>query len=210
MKRITLSLALSLGLALAGCTARGNPQAKTPAPPSPSAARPAQAETRPAEPAGEPLSIPQTQVRLPKAQPIDPEALATQPVILPDPPPVNPSVPRARRAPTAAQAKPETPPDVTADVTHPAETPRPRIEPLLPADERRQLIEETDKRLRQAEDLVDRLSARALNNDQRSAVERIRSFTKQSRQALDRSETQQAVELANRALLLAQELERAK
>lgn len=159
---------------------------------------------------GEPLSIPQTHVRLPKAQSIDPEALATQPVILPDPPPVNPSVPRTRRTPAAAQVKPETPPEATADVAHPVETPRPRIEPLLPADERRQLIEETDKRLRQAEEMVDRLSARALNNDQRSAVERIRSFTKQSRQALNRSETQQAVELADRALLLAQELERAK
>ena len=210
MKRITLSLSLSLGLAMAGCTARGNPQAKIPAPPSPSAARSAQADPRPADSAGEPLSIPQTQVRLPKAQPIDPDALATQPVMLPDPPPVNPNLPRVRRAPAAAQVKPETAPEAVADATHPAETPRARIEPLLPADERRQLIEETDKRLRQAEDLVERLSAHALNNDQRSAVERIRSFTKQSRQALDRSETQQAVELADRALLLAQELERAK
>ncbi len=58
--------------------------------------------------------------------------------------------------------------------------------------------------------MVDRLSARPLNNEQRSAIERIRSFTKQARQALDRSETQQAVELADRAWLLAQELERAK
>jgi hypothetical protein len=174
-------------------------------------ARTTPAETRPADSAGEPLSIPQTQVRLPKPQPIDPEALATQPVMLPDPPPqlVNPTVRPARRAPTAAQAKPETP-DAAADASHPAETPRARIEPLLPADERRQLIEETDKRLRQAEEMVDRLSARPLNNDQRSAIERIRSFTKQSRQALDRSETQQAVELADRAWLLAQELERAK
>ena len=209
MKRITLSLVLTLGLALAGCSLRGDPQAKTPAPPAPSAARPAQAETRPADSAGELLSIPQTQVRLPKAQPIDPEALATQPVMLPDPPPVNTTARPLRRPPTAAPAKPE-PPDATADTTHPAETQRARIEPLLPADERRQLIEETDKRLRQAEEMVDRLSLRPLNNEQRSAVDRIRSFTKQSRQALDRSETQQAVELADRALLLAQELERAK
>ena len=209
MKRITLSLVLTLGLAVAGCSLRGDPQAKTPAPPAPSAARPAQAETRPADSAGELLSIPQTQVRLPKAQPIDPEALATQPVMLPDPPPVKTTARPLRRPPTAAQAKPE-PPDATADTTHPAETQRARIEPLLPADERRQLIEETDKRLRQAEEMVDRLSLRPLNNEQRSAVDRIRSFTKQSRQALDRSETQQAVELADRALLLAQELERAK
>ncbi len=209
MKRTTLSLALLLGLGLAGCSLRGDPQAKTPPPPAPSAARPSQADAKPADSAGEPLSIPQTQVRLPKPQPIDPEALATQPVMLPEPPPVNPSVKPVRRAPAAAQAKPE-PPDPTADATHPAETQRARIEPLLPADERRQLVEETEKRLRQAEETVDRLSARPLNNDQRSAVERIRSFTKQSRQALDRSETQQAVELADRALLLAQELERAK
>jgi len=208
LKRTTLSLALLLGLALAGCSLRGDPQVKTPPPPTPSATRPAQAEIRPAYSAGEMLSIPQTQVRLPKPQPIHPEALATEPVMLPDPPPVNTTARPPRRLPVAVQAKPDVP-EVAADA-HPLETPRARIEPLLPADARRQLIEETDKRLHQAEEMVDRLSARPLTTEQRSAVDRIRSFTKQSRQALERSETQQAVELADRALLLAQELERAK
>ena len=81
---------------------------------------------------------------------------------------------------------------------------------MLPADERRQLIEEIDKRLHQAEDLVNQLSRRSMNNNQKGAIERIRSFARLSRQALDRGETQQAGALADRALLLAQELGRGR
>ena len=211
MKRATLAFALALGLSLAGCLLRGKQAASPAIPPAPnSVAAASQAESRPspADSAGEPLSIPQTQVRLPQPQPIDPEAAPPPPTAtLPEPPPTL-AAPRPARRSAPVPAKPDA--AEAADASHPADPPRPRVEPLLPADERRQLIDDIDKRLHQAEDLVNQISQRSLNQDQKTAVERIRSFAKLSRQALDRGETQQAGALADRALLLAQELGRAK
>jgi hypothetical protein len=198
-----------LALALSACDMKLM-RAKTPPPPQPTAAK---AEPPPEPAASEPLSIPQTQVRLPRPQPIDPDALATPPVSAPS----EPSAPRpshratkrpAPSPPAAASAKPE---PVEAAEAPPATTEpaRPRIEPVLPAEQRRQLTEDISSRLHDVDQKLSRISAQKLTDAQKDSVERIRSFANLSHQALERGDTQQASALADRALLLAQELVRA-
>jgi hypothetical protein len=199
-----------LALALSACDMKLT-RAKTPPPPQPTAAK---VESPPEPAASEPLSIPQTQVRLPHPQPIDPEALATPPVSAPS----EPSAPRPSRhatkrpapsPPAAAPAKPE-PPVETAEAPPAATEPaRPRIEPVLPAEQRRQLTEDISSRLHEVDQKLSRISAQKLTEAQKDSVERIRSFANLSHQALERGDTQQAGALADRALLLAQELVRA-
>jgi hypothetical protein len=206
MSAVFKILIVAMALALAACKMQLQP-AKTPAAPQPTTAK---AEPQPSPPS-EPLSIPQTQVRLPRPQPIDPEALATPPIILPDPPPRLAKGSSKRQMPAASpipikpeQAEPVEPPPATAEAL------RPRVEPVLPADERRQLIEDVSSRLKQVDQMLGRLNLRHLSEAEKNSVARIHSFEALSRQALDRGEAQQASALADRALLLAQELDRAR
>jgi len=208
MRQASKILVGVLVFALSGCEMKMR-RVKTPPPPQPTAAK----VEPPTEPAvTEPLSIPQTQVRLPRPQPIDPEALATPPVSLPS----EPSAPRpshrakkipAPQPPAAAPAKTE--PAENAEAPPAAtETARPRIEPVLPAEQRRQLMEDVSSRLHQVDQILNRASARKLT-DEKDTVESIHNFENLSRQALDRGDTQLASGLADRALALAQGLVRA-
>lgn len=198
-----------LALALSACDMRVV-RAKTPPPPQPTAAK---AEPPPEPAASEPLSIPQTQVRLPRPQPIDPEALATPPMSAPNEPSAPRASHRATRRPlpqpsAAAPAKPD--PAETAEAppatTEPA---RPRIEPVLPAEQRRQLTEDISSRLHEVDQKLSRISAQKLTDAEKDSVEKIRRFANLSHEALERGDTQQASALADRALVLAQGLVRA-
>jgi len=198
-----------LALALSACDMKLT-RAKTPPPPQPTATK---AESPPDPAASEPLSIPQTQVRLPRPQPIDPEALATPPSTPSEPSAPRPSHRAAKRPtpspPAAVPAKPE-PPVETAEAPPAATEPaRPRIEPVLPAEQRRQLTEDISSRLHEVDQILSRISVQRLTDAQKDSVERIRNFTNLSHQALERGDTQQASALADRALLLARELVRA-
>jgi hypothetical protein len=90
-----------------------------------------------------------------------------------------------------------------------AEAPRPKIEPILPAQERRQLQEEIASRLREVDQLIGEITRRRSTESLRGSLARIRSFANLSHQALEHGETLQASALADRALLLAQETLRA-
>jgi len=177
-------------------------QAKTPPPPQPTAAR---AEPPPLAPASdEPLSTPQTQVRLPQPQPIDPEAVVTPPV------PPEPSAPRPKRRRVGAQAaappaKPE--PVETAEAPPPEAPPR-RMEPVLPEEQRRQKNEEISARLREVEQTLASFTPRT--EAQKHTVEQINNFKAQAYQAKDEGDIQKASGLAERALLLVQDLTRAR
>jgi hypothetical protein len=199
-----------LALALSACDMKLT-HAKTPPPPQPTAAT---AESPPEQAASEPLSIPQTQVRLPRPQPIDPEALAMPPVSAPSEPSAPRPSHRAARRPapspaTAAPAKPE-PPVETAEAppvsTEPA---RPRIEPVLPAEQRRQLTEAISSRLHEVDQILSRIPVQKPTDAQKDSVERIRRFANLSHEALEKGDMQQAGALADRALVLAQGLVRA-
>ena len=183
---------------------------KTPPPPQPTVAN---TEPPPDPAASEPLSIPQTQVQLPRPQPIDPAALATPPVNVP----AELSAPRpshrASRRPQPVAPPPTSKPEPVETAEAPpvtAEPARPRIEPVLPAERRRQLTEDISSRLHDVDQKLGQISARKLTDEEKESADRIRSFAKQSHEALDRGDTQQASALADRALLLAQELVRAR
>jgi hypothetical protein len=194
-----------LVLLLCGCELKLK-QAKTPTAPEPTVAR---AEPPPAPPANEPLSTPQTQVRLPEPQPVAPEAVATPPT--PSEPASPRPKPRKRTAPqplAATPAKPE--PVETAETPPGTDQPPQRLEPLVPEDQHRQQIEEISSRLREVDGMLARLTARVHNERQKRTVERIRNFVALAYQARDQGDIQKASGLAGRALLLAQDLDRAK
>jgi hypothetical protein len=207
MRAFFKTLIVALALAGAACKMQMRP-AKTPPAPQAATAKP---EPQPSPPS-EPLSIPQTQVHLPRPQPIDPEALATPPIILPEPP-----TPRQTNRAAKRQSPSSSPLPIKPEQPEPVEPPpattealRPRVEPVLPADERRQLIEDVSSRLKQVDQMLGRLNLRRLSEAEKNSVARIHSFQFLSRQALERGEAQQASALADRALLLAQELDRAR
>ena len=203
-----------LALMLAGCEMRLG-RAKTPATPQPTAAKIEHPAPEPQS--SEPLSIPQTQVELPRPQAIDPQALATPPIYTPAETAAQHQARRPPKRPAVAQpnaplSKPEQadPPPPEQPPAQVAEAPRPKIEPILPAEERRQLQEDIASRLREVDQLIGEITRRRSTESQRSSLARIRSFANLSHQALERGETQQASALADRALLLAQETLRAR
>lgn len=201
------SLAL-LMLLLSACDLKLK-QVKTPPPPQPTVAK---AEPPPAAPSNEPLSIPQTQVRLPEPQPIVPEADAPPPVPAPsEATPRRPKKQNARLAPQPASTAPAKPEQVEA-VEAPAATDLPprHIEPALTEDQRRQRIEEISNRLHDVAQILSRVTARGLNEAQKRAAERIRNFADRAYKAEDEGDIPTASGLADRALLLAEDLDRAK
>jgi hypothetical protein len=209
MSLVSKTITVLFVISLCACE-RKVKHAQTPPPPQPV---PVKAEPPPEIASNEPLSIPQTQVRLPTPQPINPEAVATPPVTLPAEAAVAHPAHRPGRRPPAVAPLVTTPvkPEAveTAETPPPApavEAPRPRIEPALPAEQRRQLNEEIASRQHKIEQMVASISARRLSESEKRSVERIKSFLNLSHQALERGDMQQAGALANSASLLAQEM----
>jgi len=206
MRPVSHSVVGLFALFLSACELKLK-QAKTPPPPQPTVAK---AEPSPPPAPVEPLSIPQTQVRLPQPQPIVPEAIATPPT-----PPVETAArPKVRKRnagpqpPTASPAKPE--PVETAEAPPATEPPPRRVEPVLPEEQRRQLLEEISARLKEVDQTLGRVTARNLNDAQKGIVNEIKTFTAQAYQAKDQGDIQKAVGLADRALILAQGLDRGR
>jgi hypothetical protein len=200
MKLKALLTAL-FGILLAGCSLRGHP-AKSAAPP----AAPKPAVSPGLTPPPPPLSVPQTRVELPKPQPIDPAALATE-AAPPEPeaPPaaVPPSRPRRVNPPTGQPvSQPVSPP---AAVTPPLETREPVEEIITPAEIKR-LLESAQARRREANQILDQF-ARRMNATQQKLADTIRSFLTLSEEAEKRNDPRQADALAERAQILAKELQ---
>jgi hypothetical protein len=190
---------------LAGCSLRGKP-AKTvvvPAAPKPVVA-PAPALPPPA------LSLPQTRVELPKPQPVDPAALATEPrpPELPEPPPaVAPARPR-RTSPAASQ------PARPAASTPPAATPPPEtretFQEIVSPAELKRLQDQALARRREANQILDQLSRRQLTATEQGVAATIRNFLALSEEAEKHNDPRQANALAERAQILAKELQSGK
>ena len=204
--KITIGL---LALVLSACEMK-LPGAKTAPPPQPINTK---AEPPPEPVPSGPLSSPQTQVRLPSPQPIDPEAVVTPPVNVPAEPSQTHQSHRGTKrqgpqpATAASPGKPET--VETAEAPPPTETPRPPIGPVLSDEERRRLTEDIYARLKDVDKMLASIAALRLSDAEKSSQERIRSFQKLSRDAVEHGEIQQASALAERAVLLAQEVLRA-
>ena len=208
MKQWKWMLAASMAIVLSGCVLNGKQHPVVRSTPPPPAPTPAAVTPTPRP---QPLSIPQTQAQLPPAQPISPEALATtqvqpQPVETqaeprpPRKPPVTVNSPRATEPPAAQPTAAPTPPVETEQ--------RPPVQEIVPAGEAKRLQESAGARKQEIRRLLEQAQARGLTRDQRSQVVRIQSFMQLSDDAEKRGNMREADALAERAQLLARELQK--
>jgi hypothetical protein len=204
MRRLELILAAWIAMSLAGCVLRGKQTKASPPPPTPApAAKPV------AGPPPQPLSIPQTQAQLPAPQTIAPGALAT--ITPPEPPAETPPAQRTTRRPTgpvAGPPRPETPPvPVPTPAPATAEPERPPVQEIVPASESNRLRESAEARKLEIRKTLDQAHARALSRDQRAVRSRIETFLQQSDDAQRKGDMRLADALAQRAQVLARELQ---
>ena len=190
------------GILLAGCSLRGKPAklAVPPAAPNP-VVTPAPTPPPPA------LSIPQTGVELPKPQPVDAAALATEtapPAEPPEPPPAaSPARPR-RANPAASQ------PAVPAAAATPPPEPRETFQEIVSPAELKRLQDRALARRREANQILDQLSRRQLTGAEQNVAATIRNFLALSEEADKHHDPRQADALAERAQILAKELQSGK
>jgi hypothetical protein len=199
MKATALLTAL-LSIVLAGCSLHGKAakSAATPAAPKPVAS----AAPAPAPPP--PLSIPQTRVELPKPQPLDPAALETE-TTLPEPPPAAAAPARSRRAPAASQ-----PAATPAPAATPPPEPRETVQEIVSPDEVKRLQEQAQARRREVTRILGQLGRRASTGGRQNVAATIRSFLALSEEAEKHNDMRQADALAERAQILAKELQSGK
>jgi len=209
MNRVELFLTAALVLELSGCVVGSKPAEKTAAA-APAAPRP----TPPPAPAPppQPLSIPQTQAHLPAPQPINPDALAT--IQRPPQPPEAPPETRPVRRPTGPVAGPPKPgeqptpqPPAVAATPVPAEPERPTVQEIVPAGEAKRLQDTAIARKQEVRKMLEQIQARTLTTEQRNQVSRIQSFLQLSDDAEKAKNMRQADDLAERAQVLARELQ---
>jgi hypothetical protein len=190
-----------LSIVIAGCSLRAKP-AKTAV--TPAVPKPVVAPAPPAAPPA-PLSIPQTNVELPSPQPVNPAALVTEAPQPVEAPPAAP--PRTRRTgPPASQTVSPALPAANPAV----EPPRPAVQEIVPQAETKRLQEQAQGRRREVKQILDQLSRRQLSDPQKDVAATIRSFVTLSEEAEQHNDPRQAVALAERAWILAKELQSEK
>jgi hypothetical protein len=201
--KVSFVSATILSLWLAGCATQPSPAAKAAtAPPAPVQQRP--------------LSTPQTHVELPEAQPVDPAALATEPPH-PAPPAATPAATPARTtspsrrtqpAPVASTPASAKPPEVQpAAAQPPLEPPRPAIEEIVSPDEAKRLQDSAHARRKDAARILQQLGRGRLSATQLDVAASIRNFLALSENAEKRGDMREADALAERAQILAKELQ---
>jgi hypothetical protein len=158
-----------------------------------------------------PISVPQTQVTLPSPQPIHAEALpAAKPEAPANPEPAQAVKPPRTAVPRGEPRQTTTTQTVPAGPQPPPPAPPPasrrRIRPVESAAERRRLQADISTRQRQVQDILAKARNRQLSDAEKAAVDRVQAFLDQTEAALKDKDLQQAAALANRALLLCQEL----
>jgi hypothetical protein len=152
--------------------------------------------------------MPQTDVRLPQPQPISEEALATiqtpSASSSPVPQPESPKPTRRAGPVTPPDTKPE--PEAETTVAEPAPAPaEPRIQAIVPRDERNKLAKEIAAKRAEIEKLLSQLGSNP-GADKAAGVERVNSFLTLANQATERGDIRQADAITTRALLLARDL----
>jgi hypothetical protein len=145
-------------------------------------------------------------VELPKPQPVDPAALATEPTPPepPEPPPA-PAPARPRRASPAA-SQPASP----APAATPPPEPRETFQEIVSPAELKRLQDRAAANRREANQILDQLGRRQLTGAQQHAAATIRSFLGLSEEAEKHNDPRQADALAERAQILAKELQSGK
>ncbi len=199
-RALAVVLALLALLATAGCASKA---ADAGAPPTAQPSR--TSSSGPPPPAA--VSEPQTQVSLPPEQAI-PEGAAPEPgpPLPPLPDPSQPQTPSRQsvRTQPPAPSRP-TPPQVEPE-RNPAPQP-PILSAILSDSEKREYNRIIDGNVGQTKRNLELLSGRALSEDQRAAIKRIRAFLRQTEEA-QQDDLALARSLSERARLLAEDLVR--
>ena len=206
MTRAQVLLVVVLTIPLAGCVLGGKPTtvAAAPAPPKPAVP----------PPPPEPLSIPQTQVELPAPQALNPDALNTTPQEEPRPQAQTKPAPQTSRPPRAPTPQPRAtdtqPPASTPEpaAEQPAEPARAPIHEIMPDAERNRLRDEAHGHQEETRKLLREAKPKTAN--QKRAKDEINLFLKQSEEAENAGDMRMAESLAERAHILAKELESGK
>jgi hypothetical protein len=202
MTRAQVLLVAVLTIPLAGCVLGGKPKTVAAAPAAP---KPIVPPTPP-----EPLSIPQTQVELPAPQTLDPGALTTTPQEEPPPqaqtkPATQTPRPRAPAPPRATDTQPPVPEPAAEQPTEPARAP---IHEIMPDAEKNRLRDEAHGHQEETRKLLREAKPKTAN--QKRAKDEINLFLKQSEEAENAGDMRMAESLAERAHILAKELESGK
>jgi hypothetical protein len=206
MTRAQVLLVAVLAIPLAGCVLDGKPKTVAAAPAAP---KPTAPPTPP-----EPLSIPQTQVELPAQQTWEPGALPpapqeapppqaqTKPAPAPKPQKPNGTVPSPKPATDTQTAAPE---PAAEQATEPVRAP---IHEIMPDAEKNRLRDEAHGHQEETRKLLREAKPKTAN--QKRAKDEINQFLKQSQEAENAGDMRMADQLAERAHILAKELESGK
>ena len=202
-------IAIAFAIALAGCVLKGKPATTAAIPVTP---KPAAVPAPPPAPPA-PLSIPQTHADLPSPQPISSEALATTEAPG-EPPPAPPPPPRSTKKGSSGTPAPRPKPAEAAPAPAPPPAPvvaepNPPIQEIVPAEDANRLKASADAHKAEIQQRLDHVPRR-LSNEQKTAIETIRSFVRLSNDAERAGDMRKANELAERGLVLAQGLPSAR
>jgi len=191
---------VGLALLLAGCAARAKTPPLTAAAPKPAVPTPPLRPT--------PLSIPQTQVELPKPQPIDPAALPaeTQPAPVAETPPP----PRPQPAPPPRRSTPPRPETTTTPPAAQPESTRLPVQEVIPAADLKRLQESAQSRKREVARILQQVNPKRMTQAQKNVLASVQAFVTMSDDFEKRNEMRQADALAERALILARDLQHGK
>jgi hypothetical protein len=189
-------LIVLLALSVSSC-GKKNVAAAQPAAPPPTTV------SVPVDLPADPVSEPQTAAELPVSQPIPAGAI---------PEPLGPLASREESSPPEVLLPPEPAPRVgdRGAESAPAESvalPLPRLGQILSTEERRAYDQAIDRSIERAQRSLSFVLGHSLRPDQTAAVRRIRAFIEQAGVARER-DLALAKNMADRALLLAQDLER--
>jgi hypothetical protein len=201
MRKAAFILVPALAVLLAGCVLPGKqPVART----TPAAPAPAAKSTAPPQP----LSVPQTQADIPPEQPVSDAALAAGDVSQDTPGPATPPRPARRNPvqppPTAPAHAESTPTPPAATTEEPARAP---IQEVLSAEESKRLHDSAADHKREIRRLLDQAHLRRLNSHDLSVVTRIEGLVKLSDDDEAKGDMREADALAERALVLARDLD---
>jgi hypothetical protein len=125
----------------------------------------------------------------------EPESSEIAPEPEEEPPPLEEDKPPPRRVPTR---KPEPPPEPEP----PPDPPEPRLTSSTDSPEARPILE----KLARTEDILSSLGRRTLTTEQQKQAANARAFVSQAKQALDDGDFRRAAVLADKGIILAEDL----
>jgi hypothetical protein len=195
-KFISGILAAAAAFGLAGCALRAKSSA-TAAAPKPAAPAPA--------PANVPLSTPQTRVDLPKPQPIDPAALDTE--MVPPPPVEAPVATRPPSPPPRRTVRAEAP---TPAVTAAPPEPRAEFQEIISQADLKRLQESAQNRRKEVDRILAEANKHHPNKAKSNLIGQIKTFLSQSEEFEKKNDMRMADLLAEKAQILAKDLQNAR